>query len=372
MNEQAVKKQEKIIADRFEETGPIKAPLLEKILSHDLKKVGILGGAGVDPDGLASSTLMSAIIKNQNPDAVVIVYYRGTFDRPQNRTMRQSLALDVKSENDEVYGFNAQNTEAEPFTCIISVDGPASVCPAVPHFIIDHHEQSGETPIIGDDVRKIGSASAIVWEYAIEAGIDFSTEDGAKLATALAIGIMTDTNNFGTQNSSSLDTEAYAFALEHKDSKLFNEIKNYPKPAYYIDMLSKGWDKRRQSGTVLVTGVGVIPRQRSGVISDLAEKYAELDGVNTAVVGAIIKDESVIEISVRSSNNALNVDEFVRAAFGSGGGKRGAGRANIILPPIFKGLTEEHADQLWELTRTIIIDKALQAAGDGERPAAQE
>jgi len=341
--------------------------ILKMISESNLEKVCIFSGACVDPDGLASQMIMAAIIKKINPTAEIFKYHRKSFSHPQNKTMRQSLGLDVKSEDDPIFGFEAQNTEESPFTCAISVDGPSSVCPVVPDFIIDHHEQS-EPATTASDVRLIGSASAILYEYAIEAEVDFTTEEGAKLATALAIGVMTDTNNFGTPNSSDLDYKASAFALEHKDAKLFNEIKNYPKPSYYIDLLSLGWEKRRQSGAVLVTGVGVIPRQRSGVISDLAEKYAELDGISTAVVGAIIKDEGNIEISVRSSNNSLNVDEFVRQAFGSGGGKRGAGAAKIVLPPILKQIREEHSEQLWELARAVIIDKALQAAGDGERP----
>lgn len=341
--------------------------ILDLIKQQDLSKVCIFSGSGVDPDGLASQAIMAAIVKNINPNAEIMKYYKGTFNRPQNNTMRQSLSLDVKSEDDKNFGFEALNSKDSPFSCIISVDGPSSVCPVTPHFIIDHHQQT-EPASIGNDIRMIGSASAILWEYAVEAGIDFTTEEGSKLATALAIAIMTDTANFSSANCSDLDYKAFAFALEHKDGKLFNEIKNYAKPAYYMDLLSLGWDKRKQSGTVLVTGVGVIPKKRSGVISDLAEKFSELEGISTAVVGAIIKEEGNIEISVRSSNNSLNVDEFVRAAFGSGGGKRGAGAARIVLPTIFKNISKEHGDQLWELTRGIIIDKALHAAGDGARP----
>lgn len=337
-----------------------KAPLLKQILESDLSRVAIFSGAGVDPDGLASQATMDAIIRAHSDKSEVFKFYRGTFDRPQNKTMRQTLGLEVQPESNFV-GLHQQ----KPFTCIISVDGPTAVCPTSPHFIIDHHEQSGAAEI-GNDVRMIGSASAILWEYAMEAGINFESEEGAKLATAIAIGIMTDTKNGGSPNSSPLDFEALGFVLTHKDAKLYDELQNYPKPSYYNDMFVLGWQNKVQHGTVLVTGLGPLPKQRCGVISDLAEKYAETEGVTTAVVCAIVDND--IEISVRSSNNSLNVHEFVQSAFGSGGGKRGAGRAVVKMPLLFQNLREDHNTMLWQAAQAIIIDKALRAAGDGARP----
>ena len=40
-----------------------KAPILSQILEANLDKVAIFGGAGVDPDGLASVEAMAAIIE---------------------------------------------------------------------------------------------------------------------------------------------------------------------------------------------------------------------------------------------------------------------------------------------------------------------
>lgn len=341
------------MANSMQESSP--APLLDLIRESDLSKVAIFSGAGVDPDGLASQATMVAILESWGHEAQC--FYRGTFNRPQNRTFRQILGLTPKGEE--------SFSKDDGWTCIISVDGPSHVCPVVPHFIIDHHEQS-EPATKGNDVRLIGSASAIMWEYAVKAGIDFTTENGSKLATALAIGIQTDTKWGSHDKASSLDYEALSHCLKHKNNKLYKDILNYPKPSYYNDLFVRGWKNRTEEGTVLVTGLGKIPSSRGGVISDIAEKFAETDSVSTAIVFAIVDDGegNTIDISVRSSSSALDVDEFVKKAFGGGGGRPGLGRSVIPLPAIFGDIEDDLSDKLSETVNLIVKRKALQFASD--------
>lgn len=326
-----------------------KAPLLEKIKAADLTKTAIFLGAGVDPDGLASQATMQAIIEKLGHSADC--FYRGTFNRPQNRVMRQVLNLITRPEAE---------FKATDYSCIISVDGPAAVCPVEPHFIIDHHEQS-DGAILGSDVRLVGASSSILWEYATEAGIDFSDENGQRLATALALGIKTDTKDGSSDNSCELDYEALAYCLAHKDSKAYKEIIKYDKPAYYHDLFVVGWNNKTVEDAVLVTGIGSIPIARSGVISDLADKYVETEGIHTAVVFALV--DGAIDISVRSKNSALSVSEFVEIAFGGGGGKPGAGRVRIPTP-LFQNIPPELSKELFETCFKIVTHKALQIAGD--------
>jgi len=74
---------------------------------------------------------------------------------------------------------------------------------------------------------------------------------------------------------------------------------------------------------------------------------------------------NAIDISVRSSNSTLDVDEFVKKAFSNdGGGKTGSGRAVIPLPPIFNDIEEDSSDKLSDTVNMIVTHKALQFAGD--------
>ena len=332
-----------------------KALLLEQIKKHDLSKTAIFTGAGVDPDGLACGLGFSMLIEFLGGKASI--FYRGTFNRPQNKAVRQILGLKIKPETE--FSADAQ------WTCIISVDGPSSVCPVIPDFIIDHHEQV-DAGSVGNDVRFQGSCSSIVWEYTVEAGMDYETEEGAKLAAALAIGIVTDTRVGGEESCSALDYEALAFCLCHKDPKTYRDMLNYEVPAYYHELHALGWQNSSLQRDVFVTGLGPIPEGRSGVISDLAEKFAQTAGCSTALVFAEVEGKLVA--SCRSSNMSLNVDDFMKELFGSGaGGKRGAGGATVELPHLLKNLPSEMNQTLFKSISDALVHKALKLAGDGER-----
>lgn len=349
----------KVTTRRYREGKMESKMILNEILQHDLSKTAIFSGAGVDPDGLASAEVMRKIVEMHGGEATV--FYKGSFNRPQNKTMRQSLNLILRPTKDF--------SEVEGYTCIISVDGPSNVCPITPHFIIDHHEQTAPA-LVANDVRMIGSCSAIMWKYAVEAGIDFLTEDGSLLATALAIGIMTDTGTGAVESSSALDFEALADCLKHKDNKTYKEILNFPEPAYYNDYHSIGWANKVEEQAVLITSLGNLPSGRSGVISHLAEKYHRTDGYSTAVVFGII-DGSIVA-SMRTSNTSLSADEFMKTVFGTGGGKRGAGAAVVSLPDLFRDLPEKIREQVATAISSAITHKALQIAGDGFRRESNE
>lgn len=330
-----------------------KAPLLGAIKDLDLTKVAIFTGAGVDPDGLACGLVMQAIVEKFGGQSDI--FYRGTFNRPQNKTVREILGLNVKS-------YSEKDCEI-PYTSCISVDGPGEICPMgmSPDIIIDHHKPGKPAPS-GNDVRQNGSCASILWEYAMETKIDFSTDAGAILATAICIGISTDTNNFREEASTKLDSDAYAYCLNHKDFTSFLAILNYPKPPYYNDMYCYGWENKLKSetGTVLVSGLGPIPEGRSGVISDLAEKYCETDGINTTMVLALVRDEMVG--SMRSTNPSHDVDGYLKDY--GGGGKRGAGAFRMKLPGIFDSTDEEDRQRIFDAYFAIIAKKTFSFAGD--------
>jgi len=323
--------------------------ILSKIKEFDLSNTAIFSGAGVDPDGLAASEAMRQIVERNGGKATV--FYRGSFNRPQNKTMRQVLSLVLKSAD--------KFSEDDEYTCVISVDGPSGVCPVPPHFIIDHHEQ-GEPASEGNDVRMIGSCSAILWQYLMEDEYDFETEDGAKLATALAIGILTDTDVGKAPASSTLDFEAMGFCLTHKEDNSYSEIQNYPVPGYYQDYESLGWANKAGDGPVIVAGLDDLPEGRSGVISHCAEKWFGTEGKTTSVVFGMVNGD--IHASVRTQRDA---DEFMKSVFGAGGGKRGAGAGIVKMPKVLKDLPPELREQLAKAIRAAITYKALQAVGDG-------
>jgi len=331
------------------ESSQIKAPLLTQLKSANLTKAALFLGAGVDPDGLASQAGIAALIERWGGKA--ISFYRGTFNRPQNKTIRQILNLNPLPEKE----FKPE----DDWTCIISVDGNAKMCPVQPDFIFDHHEQDGEAKI-ASDVRFCGATSSIIWEYLKEDGFNFTDEEGKRLCTLLVLGIRTDTREGASPNTTDLDYEALCFCLKNKDPKAYTQILNCPKPTYYNDLFVHGWSNKTVEGPVLVAGLGNMPESRSGAISEIATQFAEAEGVSTAIVFGMV--DGVVDISVRSSNLSLDVNEFVRA-FGEGGGKPGSGRARIATP-LFQNLPDHLSGELFKIINEIVKHKALQITGD--------
>lgn len=330
-------------------TKTIKAPLLSTLKKANLTKCAIFLGAGIDPDGLASQAGIAALIEKWGGNQTS--FYRGSFNRPQNKSIRQILNLNPQHEKE----FDSN----DDWTCIISVDGNAAMCPVQPDFIIDHHEQQGEAKI-GSDNRFIGATSSIVWEYLMEDGFDFTSEQGRRICTLLALGIKTDTKDGAAEITSDLDYEALCFCLKNKDPKAYLQVLNCPRPMYYNDLFVHGWNNKTIEGPVVISGLGNIPEGRSGAISEIATQFAETEGISTAIVFGMV--DGTIDISVRSSNSSLDVNEFVKA-MGEGGGKPGSGRARITTP-LFQNLPEHLSTKLFDTINEIVKYKALQIISD--------
>jgi nanoRNase/pAp phosphatase (c-di-AMP/oligoRNAs hydrolase) len=336
-----------------------KAPLLEKIHQADLSRVFIGLGAGVDPDGLACQAAMARIVLDINPDAEIFLYYRGDWDRAQNRTMREVLGLNPKP-----YSEIKDNN----YSCAIMVDGNVSCMPPgiEPNFVIDHHEGTAGGKD-GYDVRLIGSCSAIMWEYIMEQNSELlEGEDGAILATALAIGITTDTDGMTAAKTSRLDWEAYSYCGMRGDVKAYAAIKNYPKPAYQKDIETQAWTDKTIEGTVLVTPLGLLTTERKGALSSCSEEFCGQGPVKTTLAAADIDGD--IHFSVRTFNSSMNVNDFIKKILTKfGGGKPGAGAGVIKMPEVFKGLPDELREEIFTVLFKAIAHKTFEYCGDGVR-----
>lgn len=333
--------------------------ILDKIRKADLANVFIGLGACVDPDGLASQLAMKTIVETINPEAKISCYYRGEFDRAQNKTMREVLELSPKPYSE---------FKDDGFTCLIMVDGPASVMPkgVFPTFIIDHHDQSGDATE-ASDVRMIGSCSAILWEYLMELNPELlEGEGGAKLATALAIGITTDTEGKTVDKTSRLDWEAEAYCGMRSDIKLYSAIKNYPRPSYQKDIEMQGWANKKIEGTVLVTQLGIMPVARKGAISSVAAEFCGQGPVRTTLVAGMVNGD--IHFSFRTLNTSINADEFIKKILTKfGGGKPGAGAGYIQLPGVCKDVPINIQEAIFLAIFNAVAHKTFEYAGDGVR-----
>lgn len=191
-------------------------------------------------------------------------------------------------------------------------------------------------------------------------------DDGADLATALAVGIITDTDFKTTSKTSKLDWEAEAYCGIRSDIKKYAAIKNYPRPSYQKDMETTAWASKVIEGTALVTPLGVIPKERKGAISSCAEEFCGQGQVRTALTAASIGGD--IHFSVRTFNSSININEFINKALTeNGGGKPGAGAGVIKMPPVCKNIPKSIRQEIFDAVFKAITHKTFEFTGDGVR-----
>jgi len=312
-----------------------------------------------DPDAIASGLGMSIILKLFNLKCAGI-YYSGEVSHPQNKSLVTLLNIMMT------------NFEKEPFEkglhaiCIDLNDvGESSNQPQIKKdyvkikAIIDHHK-SKSVKGATSDVRAVGSTSSIIYEYLNKLDYNFDTEEGAALATALLVGIKTDTQDLMSDNTSKLDLDAYEGLRKFVDKQKLISIINYPLPEYYFELrqVAHSPENKTFDHSTIVSGLGIISAAKRDSLPVIADEFLRMSSVQTSVVFAII--DNYIDIVVRSNEITLDVNDFIQNIFHTGGGKKGSGRATIPL-----GFFEidsddiELKDEIWKITRKIVTKKIM-------------
>ncbi|MBD3261407.1 MAG: hypothetical protein GF334_06935 [Candidatus Altiarchaeales archaeon] len=309
-----------------------------------------------DPDAIASAMGIQHVLKHHGHKPGSI-YYTGEVSHPQNKSMVTLLNLSLI------------NYEEEPFEDgqkVILVDtnnvGPGSnqdvINPdrASVAAVVDHHK--GKFPKGAKvDNRFVGSTASIVYDYLQDCAFDFETDDGKLLATALMVGLFTDTNSMMSESVSELDIEAYRNLHMYVDRQKLVSIMDYPLPMYLFDLRQKAFmdENKEIIESTIISGIGRISQSKRDALPIIADEFLRMTGIMTCVVFAIIDDH--IDISVRSKDVALDVGDFVQKVFGSGGGKHGSGGAVIPLGFFSSNGDKAIADDTWELAKRLVFTK---------------
>ena len=350
----------------------LKVELTELTVEHaDNIRVAIVMHPVPDPDCIGAAYGMKRIIKEWFPDATCFLVHSGEISHPQNRTMMNVLKLQLVNILDIEGGLKTKEAcegYADAYICVDCVPERSSVPDADYLFVVDHHKSDTKNAKI-KDIRHIGSCSTLVWEYLNTTGIvlDKAIEEDSNVATSLVVGIKTDTADLVSENVSDLDFEAFKDLLEPMDQKSLAKIINYPIPPYYFD-LKKRLDVEGHVSSengVFIGGIGYISTAKRDALPSIAEERARMEGIDTAFIIAIVGDN--LEVSVRSSGVAIDVDKIIKKIFGkeNGGGKAGAGAAKINMGSFsVEGEDEKTRDEAWEFARKLWFTRILKEMAD--------
>jgi nanoRNase/pAp phosphatase (c-di-AMP/oligoRNAs hydrolase) len=309
-----------------------------------------------DPDALAAAFGIQWLLKKCfNKDSHI--FYGGAISHPQNKTMVNYL---------DINAMPIEDYKPEDYGCEIIVDATESNSTSdEPLIVIDHHKAT--TKAAHSIIESVGATATIVYEIIKELGIAFEDERDVDVATALYVGIRTDTNDLLNDTTIDRDYRAFVGLLPAVDKKKLQSIVDFPLPAYFYDLeheLHKEGNNRIE-GSCWVSSVGVISKTQRDALPMLADKMLRREGIETSVVIAVIGD--MVDASVRSTNASLNVDQFCKKVFTKehSGGKLGSGGTRSPLGVCsfqVDGMPDEIRSQVWNGIKEGLFYKILHIA----------
>lgn len=339
-----------------------KDALVKFVSENKNKEFFVCAHDNPDPDAMASAYGMYRILNFLGASSVQC-YYCGEISHPQNRAMKTVLKIPINawsksienriSEDDKpIFVFvdcasNSQKNMSIPFEPDIVIDHHKIVPPKQ---AVSIHEEVGACATLVVDLML---ALSIEHEGSLVRCFDVDDEDMKEIATALAIGIKTDTLDFLTETTTDEDFKAYKFLSRHFSDEKFQRIVNYELPPYVFDAERSAWEHKTYAPPNLIAGLGYIDDSRSDCIPYLADKFMRLQGIQTVVVYGIVGKS--IRGSVRTASATLDAESLLDELFGpgNGGAKHGIGGARAEIPNVFDMVTMDEADRerFWDLVK---------------------
>lgn len=289
------------------------------------KRAAIFTHPFPDPDAIGSMMAMKWIFSKYGIQSKL--YYTGTISHPQNRSMVNLL-------DPELEPLDTYCAESEIINVLVDTV-PNNVnlneCENSINFdlIVDHHKES---PVDFKGIYinlKAGSTCGTVYNLLQQLNINFDEDNQLdnKVATAMMVGIITDTENLMSDDCSDYEFEAWSKLFPFRDSILLKQIVNFERPKFWIDSKAIACSKAIVEESVGVVGMGLIPAKHRDMIADMADEMVTWEDINTAVVFALV-DGNRIEGCVRTKASSVSVPSLCQdlgGKYGKGGGKLGKG-----------------------------------------------
>lgn len=318
-----------------------------RVAVSSAKRAAIFTHAYPDPDAIGSMMGLKWLLARAGVPADL--FYSGTISHPQNRSMVNLLDPELLPLDSFVVGAYDLNLAVD---CIPENAG----CPKSEgfsfHVVVDHHKDLPKN-FGGLCINlRAGSACATVYELIRRMGLDFGEND-SRVATAMMIGITSDTEFLMSDDCSDYEFEAWRSLFPFRDPLLLKQIINFERPKFWTDSKASAVANAVIEDSVGVVGMGIIPAKHRDMIADMADEMVTWEDVNTAVVFAVV-DGSRIEGSVRTKASSVSVPALCQdlaGKHGSGGGKLGKGayRYELAGASIDEDEDEDIKKKAWEL-----------------------
>jgi nanoRNase/pAp phosphatase (c-di-AMP/oligoRNAs hydrolase) len=270
-----------------------------------------------DPDSLASAAALRLLFRSNHSSAVIALYE--PIRRIENRSMVSLLKIPTVA---------LKEVELEGFSRVCLVDGQRNQFPDLylPRLdvVIDHHPLGSAEPSAFSDIRpETGATATIMFSYLQEARIRV----GAKLATALCYGIITDTDRF-QRHMTREDARAFSALFPSIDYHLLTVIEKTEVPIRQLSYFDLALHRLEVRSRRAVIFIGAAESADIAVI--LADFFIRVSGIQFVAIACVAADRLVIVFRSRNVNkDAGKIAASLFSNLGSAGGHKAAARAEI-------------------------------------------
>lgn len=262
-----------------------------------------------DADALASGFGVYTYLRNKGKNVRLV--YSGKFKLQKSNLVLMVEELSIPIEYVETI------EEAELLVTVDCQYGEGNVVklPAKTVAVIDHHQVSGELPILREVRSNLGACSTVVRELLKAEGIDIN--ENKNLATALYYGLMTDTNGFA-EIYHPLDKDLRDDA--NYERALITRFRNANLSLEELEIAGRALLSYEYNENYRYAIAEADPCDPNilGIISDM---MLEVDAVDTCLVYSILPFG--VKLSVRSCIKEVKANElaeYMTQGIGSGGG----------------------------------------------------
>lgn len=307
-----------------------------RILDAKPNKVAIFTHAFPDPDAIGSIMALEWLFQKFGIESQG--FFDGEISHPQNMVMTNLLDPNM---------CHVQEFKKDEFDMCVVVDTiPINAgLPLVKdekdekkekkmeitfQLVIDHHRDLPNGGFNGVCVNlKAGSCCGTIYHIIEKLGLKFEydNDNDSRVATAIMVGISTDTENLMSDDATKFEFDAWAALFEYRDVEALKKIVHFPKPKFWIEHKAAAVEAATVDGGLGVVGLGIIPAVHRDMIADMADEMITWQDCQTAIAFAIVEGDR-IEGCVRSRNASVMVPLLCKelgGKHGNGGGKLGKG-----------------------------------------------
>lgn len=307
-----------------------------------------------DPDAIAAAAALRAIANNLF-DVSCSIAHGGAVGRAENQALLRYLGLNTR----EVAALDPERfdriamVDCQPGAGNVTFDAGVRL-----DIVIDHHpiRRESRSARFTDIRSRFGATSTILYEYLKAARIAIEPP----LATALAYGIRSDTQDLGRETTRA-DVAAFLDLYPLANHRVLGRIMAAPLPPLYFAKLRRALDNALVYGPRVVTYLGEL--ESPEFVAEAADLLLRVEDVNWTMCAGLI--DGWLHLSLRTTDRERNAGHIARnlgGRRGFGGGHQALAAAQIPLAP-----DQQDPRQVRRVVRTL-IKRFLRATGSSRDP----